>query len=193
MESNTKKKEHKISFIGVRDNKNVTTYGNGQSPSNADEHISFGIPRYFVAVNLTTHMKNIPFAKVDWIRFKVTSRYRNTIVGIIQEDEWQQGPKERSNVNSYLPIMDALPSRFVLAYDPVPHARTRSREIGFIGIDQDKLGHNMIDLGHTVDFDSNTTQYKVSEYYDGTTNQRIEFTETALNFLKTTFVLEDLS
>ena len=196
MASNIKKKEHRISFLGVRDNKGTTTYSSTQSPSKDDEHLAFGIPRYFISISFTSHVVNVPYAKVHWVIFKVTARYRNTIIGVIHENEWEHGPHEIDTANGFVPLTDVLPSRFVLAFNPVPQTRNMAlREIGFIGIDQDKLGNNMIDLGHTVHFGTNNTQYKISEYYDeeSETIKPIPFPPGAQNFLSSTYTLDEMT
>lgn len=193
MANNPKKKEHRVNFIGVRYDYNSSTYMPGQTPDDPSHCLSFGIPRYFRVIDCTSYLVNVPVAIVSWIQFKITKCHRNTVIGTISSEEWRTGPIHRPHMN-VLPLMHALPSRFVLAFNPIPLPRTARREIAFIGIDQDKLGLDVVDHDHVIEFGIDAkTQYKYDEYVDDNGSKHsVEFTEAGSNFLKTQFYCDDI-
>ena len=112
MSEHLNKPNHKVSFVGIRDNVGSTSYHEREPPS--EMHHSFGVPRFFFRFNLTSAISNVPYAYVHWVKFKLRRCHRTSFEGSIRRDEWVSGPTEHPNINPFCYVEDIIPSRFAL-------------------------------------------------------------------------------
>ena len=117
MAKHLNKTSHKISFLAIRDNVGSTTFHNPE-PS-ADMQHSFGVPRFFFRINLTSAISAQPYAYVHWVMFKLHRCHRSSFEGTMTRREWTTGPKQRDNINPFCYIEDVIPSRFALGESPL--------------------------------------------------------------------------
>jgi hypothetical protein len=64
------------------------------------------------------------------------------------QQEWNNGPSNKSTLNPFVTMDDIIPSRFVLAYDD-------TLVIAFLSLDPERMGDNIVDDGKFVDFGDN--------------------------------------
>jgi hypothetical protein len=119
------KSNHKISFLASRDDVGSTKYPRDilvedvnkpreeWKPPTEWNH-SFGVPRFFFRLNLTSAMSNLPYAYVNWAMFALDACHRTSFEGQMTRNEWTTGPIERENINPFCYLEDILPSRFAL-------------------------------------------------------------------------------
>jgi hypothetical protein len=106
------KTTNKTSFLVIRDNVGSTTFDDPEPPR--DMQHSFGVPRFFFRINLTSAISAQPYAYVHWAMFKLHTCHRSSFEGTMTRREWTTGPKERDNINPFCYIEDVIPSRFAL-------------------------------------------------------------------------------
>lgn len=114
MSRHLNKTDHKISFLGVRHNVGCTTFSI-QDPASHMQH-SFGVPRFFFRLNLTSAISNQPYGYVNWTNFKLHSCHRTSVVGTMTRNEWLTGPIERPHISPFCYIEDVIPSRYALGW-----------------------------------------------------------------------------
>jgi len=151
MSKNLNKSIHKISFVGVRHNVGSTTFFYNNPPEE-DQH-SFGVPRFFFRLDLTSAIYQKPYAYVHWARFKIDVCHRSCFEGSIHLREWTSGPTERNNINPFCFMEDIMPSRFALGFDD------SSMEMFFLALDPERVGLENIENGTVCDFGDNILDY----------------------------------
>jgi hypothetical protein len=112
MSKHLNKTSHKISFLAIRDTVGSTSFTT-QDPPLENLH-SFGVPRYFFRLNLTSAISGQPYGYVHWVMFNLHTCHRASFEGSMTRDEWMTGPTERPNISPFCYLEDVIPSRFAL-------------------------------------------------------------------------------
>jgi hypothetical protein len=150
MSTHLNKTNHKISFLGIRDNVGSTTFA---GPATPDMQHSFGVPRFFFRFNLTSAISQQPYGYVHWSMFKVTKCHRTSFEGTMTRHEWTTGPSQRPRINPFCYIEDVIPSRFALGFDE------DALEFHFMALDPERVGLENIEVPQVCDFGDNELDY----------------------------------
>jgi hypothetical protein len=156
MSTQLNKMDHKISFVGVRENVGSTTYYDERTPIRDSLDHSFGVPRYFFRLNLTSALYEKPYSYVHWARFKAIRSHRTCFEGAFSQNEWQTGPVERDNINPFCLLEDIIPSRFVLGFDDT------CMDMYFMALDPERVGLENVENGKVCDFGDNVLDYETN-------------------------------
>ena len=148
--------DNKIPFIGVPYNTGSTTRHRENSISNNNALYSFGCPRFFFRLNITTQVTDTPYAFVNWCCYRARTSTNTYFEGVITEREWHDGPSEKVNINPFVTMDDILPSRFVMAYED------DSFDVAFLSLDPERLGDN-VDDGNFTDFGDNVLDHNEAD------------------------------
>ena len=151
MSTHLNKTDHKVSFLGVRENVGSTSFSSA-NPTPDMQH-SFGIPRYFFRVDLTSAISNQPYAYVHWAMFKLKTCHRTSFEGTMTNREWTTGPIERPHVNPFCYLEDVIPSRFALGFD------LEDSVFHFMALDPERVGLENIEVPQVCDFGDNVLDY----------------------------------
>ena len=147
---------NKIPFIGVPYNVGSSSRHPNNSVTNHKALYSFGCPRYFFRLDITSQVDDVPYAFVDWCRYRAKTSTTTYFEGSITENEWLHGPSCNTNLSPFITVDDILPSRFVMAYED-----DTFDIIAFLSLDPERLGDN-VDDGIITDFGDNVLSGKVS-------------------------------
>ena len=104
----------KVPIVGVnRETGSTAWYNENLRPQ---QQFSFGIPRWFLRLEFTSAIADVPFAYVSWIKFtleNVTST--NCFIGHIAAEEWNNGPfiHKSDDINPFCSLDYLMPSRFL--------------------------------------------------------------------------------
>ena len=151
MSKHLNKTNHKVSFLGVRQNVGCTTF-TASEPRDDMQH-SFGIPRFFFRFNLTSDISNQPYGYVNWSMFKIHRCHRSSFEGSMTRREWTTGPTTRHNINPFCYIEDVIPSRFALGFD------VETLDCCFMAVDPERVGLHNIEVPQVCDFGDNELDY----------------------------------
>ena len=151
MSRHLNKTSNKVSFVGIRDNVGCTSFAS-RNPSDDMQH-SFGVPRYFFRLNLTSSICNQPYGYVNWSVFKMSDCYRTSFQGSLTRREWTTGPVERPRINPFCYLEDVIPSRFALGFDE------DSLNVHFMALDPERVGIENIEVPQICDFGDNVLDY----------------------------------
>jgi hypothetical protein len=107
-----------------------------------EERQMFGRVKYMFRFTFTTGIDDIPVAAVDWANFRCDLEHRVCSIGMITEQEWNNGPTQNPIYKQYLPMDEIFPSRYSLAYDEL---RFGEVQCAFISLDPERVGDNLND------------------------------------------------
>ena len=140
-------RKHNIPFISVPYNVGSTSHLYAANAS-TQKH-SFGCPRFFFRLNITSAIQQVPYALVDWCKFRAQKFSRSCFEGAIGRNEWSSGPSFHANLNPFVTMDDILPSRFVLAYE------SNTADVAFLSLDPERIMGETVDDGRFTDFGDN--------------------------------------
>ena len=143
MEDKSNTTSRKIPFLAVPYNVGTTSHFN---PRHAQilKH-SFGCPRYFFRLDLTSAITSVPYVYMDWCNFRAKEYSRTCFQGDLTEEEWLSGPKTNvANTCPFITLDDIIPSRFALAYN-------RFYNVAFLSLDPEQIIKTM-ECGKFNDF-----------------------------------------
>ena len=148
MAANRNAKRNSLHFISVNYNVGSTTHDDISLA--AVQKQSFGCPRFFFRLNVTSAIYEELYAFVDWCCFTATTFTKTCYQGRMTQEEWTTGPTYKANLSPFVTMDDITPSRFVLAYDDTYDIL----DVGFLSLDPERIGET-VDDGNFVDFGDN--------------------------------------
>ncbi len=97
----------------------------------------------YCSIYFVLGIDNIPCAAVDWAKFTAVKHHRVCSIGVMTEQEWQQGPLcAHTNFNHFISVGELLPTRYCLAYD---EPQFQEVKCSFIALDPERLGEHLND------------------------------------------------
>ena len=150
-------KRNSLHFISVPYNVGSTTHVDRAQA--AVQKQSFGCPRFFFRLNVTSAVNDELYAFVDWCCFKATTFTVTCFQGEMTQEEWTTGPSYKQNLNPFVTMDDITPSRFVLAYDDTHDIL----DVGFLSMDPERIG-DIVDDGIFIDFGNNVLSKNKREF-----------------------------
>jgi hypothetical protein len=182
MALNRKMRSNNIPFVMVPFNCGSTSYYDNTSKTLVDsQKCSFGRPKWFTRINITSLIYEFPIAFVVWSPFVAKKFTRQTYQGHFTKASWneeefpplkegeepytQENGFKYANKYSYNPFIkcdDIKPSRFVVAYET-------NLDAAFIALDQENMGDNF--NNEYTDLGDDVLYYKrnISDFLDPTT------------------------
>jgi hypothetical protein len=143
--SSRRKRINNIPFICVPYNVGSTTHFNPRLANSQKK--SFGCPRYFFRLNLTSAIQQVPFAYVDWCVFTARMFEGTCFEGHMSRREWTTGPSFKERISPFVTMDDFVPSRFVMAYET-------GLDVAFLALDPERVSE-CSDDGRFVDVGDN--------------------------------------
>ena len=104
----------KVPIVGVNRETGSTAWYNENLRSH--QQFAFGIPRWFLRLEFTSAIADLPFAYVSWIKFTLENvTGNNCFIGHIAAEEWNEGPfiHKNDDINPFCSLDYLMPSRFL--------------------------------------------------------------------------------